>query len=191
MIKILDAIIKVIVTFIKITIVLLLVGIGLNYYNKFASHNIKNKLLSLFLLLIYISIIPTRFLYFESPILDFSINTTIRLIKENIQYYEIAYGFVFVSMIFGITIASLSKSLLKNNIEIDDEGKYFLIPLYMSGISVFLLLISAGIALALKNEYIFINFLWFILSVTLLGLLGMFNELCLYIILGQEKDEIY
>jgi hypothetical protein len=176
-----NAIIKLIVTLIQITIVLLLVGIGLNYYNKFANYSIQKQKKSLLMILIFITIVIIFSLYSDNYLVDFSIKNTINLIKSNGKYFAIGFGLLITSLVLGQMMIRISKSILKKqDASLDKETIYELIPLYMTALSVFLLISSGIIALIFKYENIFVGIFILILSEILIGLLGMFFDLLIF-----------
>jgi hypothetical protein len=75
----------------------------------------------------------------------------------------------------------VSKSILKKqDASLDKETIYVLIPLYMTALSVFLLISSGIFALIFKYENIFVGILILILSEIFIGLMGMVFDLLIF-----------
>jgi hypothetical protein len=121
------------------------------------------------------------YLYSDNYLVDFSIKNTINLIKSNGKYFAIGFGLLFTSLVLGQMMIRVSKSILKKqDASLDKETIYVLIPLYMTALSVFLLISSGIFALIFKYENIFVGILILILSEIFIGLMGMVFDLLIF-----------
>jgi hypothetical protein len=178
--KSIDFIVKLIIGFIKVTVVFLLVGIGLNYFNKFYQYSTKEKISSMLILMLSVFAILVLELYNEAYFMDFSLKTTLTLIRTNEKMISIATGVFLGCFIFGFIIIRLAKFAINRNSEILDEDKYILTPLYATAIAFLILIFSSISAYALNFVYIFNIGFSLTMGSIILGLFGMLFDVIIF-----------
>jgi hypothetical protein len=185
--KFIDSIVQIIIRFIQITIVLLLIGIGLNYFNKFYKYSNKKKILSIVIMTVLAFVLLLIYLYNGAPYTDLTLKSTLALLKSNEKAISITFGILIGSYIIGFFIISIAKLLINKKENLDSETKYYLVPLYATVVSIVIIILELSFSYIYKNETIFLVCFGLILGPIILGLNGVIYDFLLLSNIDEEE----
>jgi hypothetical protein len=185
--KFIDSVVQIIIRLIQITIVLLLIGIGFNYFNKFYKYSNKKKILSIVIITVLAFVLLLIYLYNGAPYTDLTLKSTLALLKSNEKAISITFGILIGSYIIGFFIISIAKLLIDKKENLDPETKYYLVPLYATVISIVIIILGLCASYIYKNEIIFQVCFGLILGPIILGLNGVIYDFLLLSNIDEEE----
>ena len=184
--KIVNSIVQILITFIQITFILLLIGIGLNYFNKFYKYSNTKKILSILTMTVLAFVLLLIYLYNGAPQSDFSLKSTFALLKTNEKATSITFGILGGSYIIGFFIIQIAKLLIDKKENLDSETKYYLIPLYATVVSILIIILGICASYIYANEIILQVCFGLIFGPVILGLNGVIYD---YLLLSNIDEE--